>query len=77
MKRLSFALAVCVLSGCALTVDSSNPRQVVIEKTFGLQSNKDAQTLADAECAKYKRYAKMEAFPVPGVSRTWMFSCVE
>lgn len=77
MKTVFIAALLAALSGCALTVSSANPRQVVIERNHAFQSNADAQRLADTECAKYKRHAKMEAFPVQGVSRTWVFSCVE
>lgn len=82
MKLISIAAVVVaallsMLSACALTVSSANPRQVIIEREHAFQSNADAQRLADAECAKYKRHAKMDAWPVQGVSRTWAFSCVE
>lgn len=77
MRAIVLIVALLALYGCAIKVASSNPRQVVIEHPGGIVNNREAQLLADAECAKHKRFAKMTAWPVAAVSRTWVFSCVE
>lgn len=62
------------LVGCSSSVVSSNPRNVVVES----QSLDAAasQKLADAECKKHKRYAKMT---IKGDywDRNYTFDCVE
>lgn len=62
------------LSGCSTSVVSSNPRNVVVESQ-SLNAS-EAQRLADAECLKHKRYAKMT---IKGDywDRNYTFECVE
>ncbi len=62
------------LNGCATSVVSSNPRNVVVESQ--LMDAKEAQKLADAECAKHKRYAKM-TIKADYWERNYTFECVD
>ena len=68
------ALVFGALSGCATSVISSNPRNVMVESYW--MDAKEAQRLADAECAKYKRCAKMT---IKGDTwdRIYVFECIE
>lgn len=62
------------LVGCASSVVSSNPRNVVVESQS--LNAAEAQRLADAECKKHNRYAKMT---IKGDywDRNYTFECVE
>lgn len=71
---LSAAAIVLMLCGCATHVISSNPRNVVVESN--MMDAGEAQRLADAECAKHKRIAKMTLKPY-GADHTYTFECVE
>ena len=64
----------CALSGCATSVVSSNPRNVVIESQS--MNAKEAQKLADAECLKHKRFARM-TIKADYWDRNYTFECVE
>ena len=46
-----------ILLGCETTVISANPRQVIV-KSSELDA-KESQRLAEAECGKHQRYARM------------------
>jgi hypothetical protein len=70
---LVLALAACATPQLA----SSNPRQVVIDNPIGRPDTAQAQRIADAECAKHGRFARMVAWPIQGVSRQWVFDCVQ
>lgn len=76
MQGTTVVMSALALSGCTLSVASSNPRQVVIEHPGGRADNQAAQRLADAECSKHRRIAKMTAWPM-GINRTWVFDCVD
>jgi hypothetical protein len=67
-------LAAITISGCSASVVSSNPRNVVVESQ-SLNAG-DAQRLADAECSKHNRFAKMT---IKGDywDRNYTFECVE
>ncbi|HHM8127003.1 TPA: hypothetical protein ACRMWJ_005763 [Pseudomonas aeruginosa] len=74
-----FALTVAVfcgvgLVGCSTSVVSSNPRNVVVESQS--LNAAEAQKLADAECRKHNRYAKMT---IKGDywDRNYTFECAE
>lgn len=56
MKFL-IAASVALLSGCASEVISSNPRSVTIYSVSGDVGR--SQQAADAECAKYKGFARL------------------
>jgi hypothetical protein len=68
------ALIFCILTGCATSVVSSNPRNVVVESQS--MNAKAAQELADAECAKHKRYAKM-TLKADYWERNYTFECID
>jgi outer membrane PBP1 activator LpoA protein len=63
-----------ILAGCSTSVVSSNPRNVVVESQS--LNAKEAQRLADAECSKHNRYAKMT---IKGDywDRHYTFECIE
>lgn len=64
-----------VMSGCYKTsVVSSNPRQVIVESAWA--DAKEAQRLADAECAKHKCHAKM-TIKADWYDINYVFECVE
>ncbi len=53
-----FAIGFSVTAnGCATVVTISNPRQVIVESQ--MLYGGEAQRLADLECAKHMRYARM------------------
>lgn len=78
MKKRVFVLLAAisvVLSGCSTTqVISSNPRNVLVESN--MMDAKEAQRLADAECSKYKRHAKM-TLKADFHDRNYAFECVD
>lgn len=58
MKKLLLPVLVSVLmAGCAAQVLSSSERSVVVQAR--VQDLAGAQTLADAECKKQNRFAKL------------------
>lgn len=72
MKHL--LVLICVLmTGCAAKVVSSSPRTVVVRAPD--TSIAESQKLADIECAKYSRYARMIDRPSP-MSSEFVFDCV-
>lgn len=71
MKTVSLAICV-VMSGCVALqtkVTSTSPRTVVVQSFKGMQ---EAQTSANAECAKYDRTARWAA----GKDSSYIFDCV-
>lgn len=62
------------LAGCSTSVISSSPRNVVVESQS--LNAAEAQRLADVECQKHSRYAKMT---IKGDywERNYTFECVE
>jgi hypothetical protein len=54
---------VLMLSGCAASVESSSDRTVVIKAPADRIA--EAQKLADAECAKRGRYARLAGKTAP------------
>lgn len=67
-------VAVSALGGCSTSVISSSPRNVVVESQS--LNAAEAQRLADVECKKHNRYAKMT---IKGDywERNYSFECVE
>jgi hypothetical protein len=67
-------IVTSALGGCSTSVISSNPRNVVVESQS--LNAAEAQRLADAECQKHNRYAKMT---IKGDywDRNYTFECVE
>lgn len=77
MKFPVFLIA-CLLTGCAAKVVSSTPRSVIIsagDKFVGATSA-EAQSMADAECKKHGRFAKMTGRP-DYTSNDYVFECVQ
>ena len=66
--------ALVVLSGCAAKVVSSSARTVAV--SAGDARVQEAQDLADKECAKHSRHARMIARPNPN-SDQFVFDCVQ
>jgi hypothetical protein len=74
MKKLMILAAVTVaLSGCAAKLVSTSPRTVVI--SAGDARVQEAQDMADKECAKHGRFARMIGKPSP-TSDQFTFDCV-
>lgn len=72
-------LMICLMtgfisSGCAARIISSNPRTVVVESQ-GMDTA-DSQALADKECAKHHKYAKLTGRPTYWL-REYVFDCVQ
>lgn len=57
MRALAVMAMGAVLAGCAAKVVSTGERTVVVHAR--IQDVADAQKLADAECAKFKRKARL------------------
>lgn len=75
MRRLFvYVIAMFVISGCAAKVITSNARTVVVE-SHGMNTA-ESQILADKECAKYQRYARVVARPTFDL-REYVFDCVQ
>jgi hypothetical protein len=69
------ALSLAV-AGCTPSVKSSSPNHVTVE-SYQMDVAK-AQQLADAECAKYNRRAKMTLKATPGEEeRDYIFACID
>ncbi|MDZ4732633.1 MAG: hypothetical protein SGJ16_03470 [Nitrospirota bacterium] len=78
MNLLSHSLLIVLLSvavsGCGTSVVSSTPRQVIVESQT--MDAHEAQRLADIECAKNSRYAKM-TLEAGYWEWNYTFECVE
>ena len=78
MKKLNItvtAIVVVLLQGCAAQVLSSNPRSVTVQAGQVMIAN--AQKLADAECSKHKRFARLVIRPTDFTPNHWVFDCIE
>jgi len=60
--------------GCETTVVSSNPRQVIVKSS--MNDVKESQRLAEAECGKHERYARM-ALKATNTDPNYTFDCVQ
>lgn len=67
------AVLVVLLAGCAAQVVSTSPRTVVVRAPDYAYA--DSQKLADAECSKHQRFARLIARPGP-TSAEFIFDCV-
>ena len=78
LERIALLDVMLVLSlmvaGCATSVLSANPRQVIVESQ--MMDAQKAQALADAECAKHKRYARM-TLKADYWERNYTFECID
>jgi hypothetical protein len=73
--RLAVLMAVCLaLTACATKVVSSSARTVVISGPDGAVA--EAQKLADAECQRHSRHARLIARP-HATSDQFVFDCVQ
>ena len=73
--RLILVIVGCLmLLGCETTVISANPRQVIV-KSSELDA-KESQRLAEAECGKHQRYARM-SLKATNIDPNYTFDCVE
>jgi hypothetical protein len=72
---LVIALGLAVI-GCRPSITSSSPNHVTVES---YQMNEvQAQQIADAECAKYHRRARIALKPTTREDeREYIFSCIE
>ena len=74
MKKIAaIVMASIALVGCAAKVVSTSPRSVVIRA--GDLYVQEAQDLADKECAKHGRFARMVDKP-SRTSNQFAFDCV-
>lgn len=74
MRFLVIGLLV-MLTGCAAEVLSTNPRSVTVKAPRSKVA--EAQSLANAECAKHNRFARLSIRPTDGAPSLWIFDCVE
>lgn len=74
LGSLLLSIGFLVLLGCETTVISANPRQVIVESA--MLDAKESQRLAEAECGKYARYARM-ALKASNTDPNYTFDCVE
>ena len=72
---LPIALICTSLAGCAASVIASNPRSVTVKA--GTTKAADAQALADAECAKHGRFARLTIPPGGEQPMNYVYACVE
>lgn len=74
MKRTSVLLFCCVMliSGCAAQVISSSERSVMVKAR--VQDVAEAQALADAECKKHGRFARLS---MKASANQFVYDCVE
>jgi hypothetical protein len=76
MRILMVMVLTLVAAGCAPSVRSSSPNHVTIE-SYQMDFRR-AQQLADAECAKYNRQARLTLKASPGeAERDYIFACVD
>lgn len=74
MKSITIiAIASFILAGCAAKLVSTSPRTVVI--SAGDARVQEAQDMADKECTKHGRFARMIGKPSP-TSDQFTFDCV-
>jgi len=60
MKSILIIVAL-LMTGCAAKLISSSDRSVMVQAR--IQDAAEAQKIADVECAKYGRYAKLSLKP--------------
>lgn len=65
-------ISLIALVGCAAKVTSSGERTVMINA--GSMEGAEALSLANSECKKYGRYARLLTKPTG--DRQWVFDCV-
>ncbi len=76
MKRLLYSTFAILLTGCTITqLVASNPRIVSIRSSRAPSALEQSQSMADAECGKYKRFAQLQAASL--TTGTLVFNCVD
>jgi hypothetical protein len=80
MKMVRILMLSVALAGCAPSVTSSSPNHVTVE-SYQMNHSK-AQELADAECRKYHRRARITLEPTledtpRKEARSYIFACVD
>ena len=61
-----------LLTGCAAQVISSSERTVIVKAR--VQDVAEAQKIADSECAKYNRHARLS---IKATINQYVYDCVE
>jgi hypothetical protein len=74
MKKLLACLVCVVVAGCAAQVVSTSPRSVIVDANS--QGMAAVQQIADAECKKHGRFARLVNAPRFG-NNNYLFDCVE
>jgi len=77
MKNTNLLTAIAVaifLSGCAAQVVSSSARTVVVRGPS--KAYAESQKLADSECKKHDRFARLVDRPSP-TNNSFIFDCVQ
>lgn len=73
MRVVALVAAAAIVSGCAAKVVSSSQRSVMIDaKSWSADK---VQQMADAECAKHGRVARMVSLPRYSTNE-YLFDCV-
>lgn len=73
MRQIVVVLAAIALTGCAAKVVDGNERGVIIKA--GEADASGAFKLANAECEKHNRKARLNSRPRD--DNTWAFDCVQ
>jgi ABC-type molybdate transport system substrate-binding protein len=73
MRIIILAATVLLITGCAASVITSNERMVMVHA--GSLDAKKAMDLAQTECAKYHRHARLTAKPDEDMQ--WVFDCIQ
>lgn len=77
-RTATAAVVLFALAGCAAKITSSTPRAVIIDAGRPpTLSGGQAQAMADAECRKHGRYARMTGRPLPGATTEFVFECID
>lgn len=74
MRVIGVLFAMLLVAGCATKVVSASARTVVVSGPDGATA--EAQRLADGECKKHNRFARLIARPNP-YSDQFVYDCVE
>lgn len=67
-----FCIVLMALGGCAAKITSSSERTVMVNA--GSMDGAGAQALADTECKKNGRFARLLTKPTG--DRQWVFDCI-
>jgi hypothetical protein len=73
MRAMMVVAMGVVLAGCAAQVVSTSPQSVTVKAP--ISKVQEAQDLADGECRKVGRQARLTGRPT-ATTPLWMFDCV-